>query len=123
MTTAPGVGEEREMSEDRLFGELLGRFVPLSSHDVLEILEEQSGSRRRFGQIALSWGLCEPQHVWRTWAAQLRGRTPTIDLQKTGIDTQATLHMPAFVAQRLGVIPVRSIDGRLIVATSEAGLA
>lgn len=111
------------MSEVRLFGELLGRLVRLSSHDVCEILEEQSGSRRRFGQIALSWGLCEAQHVWQAWANQLHGRTPRIDLEKTGIDTQATLHLPAALAARLGVIPVRSIDGRLIVAVSQSALA
>ena len=110
------------MSEDRLFGELLGRLVPLSSHDVCEILEEQSGSRLRFGQIALSWGLCEARHVWHAWATQLHGRTPKIDLLKTGIDAQATLHLPGALAARLGIIPVRSIDGRLIVAASEAGL-
>jgi hypothetical protein len=111
------------MSEDRLFGELLGRLVPLSSHDVCEILEEQSSSRLRFGQIALSWGLCEARHVWHAWATQLHGRTPRIDLAKTGIDAQATLHLPAPLAARLGIIPVRSTDGRLIVAASEAGLA
>jgi hypothetical protein len=110
-------------AEDRLFGELLGRLVPLSNHDVCEILEEQSGSRRRFGQIALSWGLCEAEHVWQVWAAQLNGRTPRIDLLTTGIDTQATLQLPAALAARLGVIPVRSISGRLIVAASEAGLS
>ena len=111
------------MPEDRLFGELLGRLVPLSNHDVCEILEEQSASRRRFGQIALTWGLCDPQHIWHVWAAQLHGRTPRIDLGTTGIDTQATLHLPAALAARLGVIPVRSVDGRLIIAASESALA
>jgi Type II secretion system (T2SS), protein E, N-terminal domain len=111
------------MSVDRLFGELLGRLVPLSSHDVCEILEEQSGSRLRFGQIALSWGLCEARHVWHAWATQLHGRTPRIDLLKTGIDAQATLQLPAPLAAKLGIIPVRSIDGRLIVAASEETLA
>src|SRR6187401_2835409 len=84
------------------FGELLGRFVPLSGHDVYEILEEQSSSGRRFGQIALGWGLCRPPHVWEAWSLQLGGRTPRIDLAKFGIDAQSTDHLPGATAAALG---------------------
>ena len=51
-------------------GELLSRIVPLSGHDVEEILEEQSANRRKFGEIALAWGLCRPEHVWDAWCQQ-----------------------------------------------------
>src|SRR3954469_11052440 len=108
---------------ETLFGELLGRRVPLSSHDVFEILEEQGGSRRRFGQIALGWGLCEPRHVWETWAEQLTDRTPRVDLGTMGIDVQATLHLSGALAAELGIVPVRAHPGGLIIAASELTIA
>jgi hypothetical protein len=110
-------------SPEALFGELLGRRVPLSSHDIFEILEEQGGSHRRFGQIALAWGLCEPQHVWATWAEQLTERTPRGDLAQVGVDVQATLHVSRALAAELGIVPVRAHPGGLIIAASERTIA
>lgn len=110
-------------SQEALFGELLGRRVPLSGHDVYEILEDQGGSHRRFGQIALAWGLCEPQHVWETWAEQLAERAPRVDLARVGVDVQATVYISATVAAELGIIPVRAHPGGLIIAASERTIA
>lgn len=104
------------------FGELLRRFVPLTDHDVAEILEFQSGSGHRFGEISLGWGLCRPDHIWRAWSAQLAQRVEHIDLLAVGIDTQALRHMPAKVAREFGVIPVRVSDDQLIVAVRPEGL-
>jgi hypothetical protein len=104
------------------FGEVLSRIVHISSHDVYEILEEQVATRKRFGQIALAWGLCEPTHVWQAWSTQILHRTPRVDLEKFGIDAQATLDLPAWLATALGVVPVRSTDDRLVVAASDATL-
>src|SRR3954452_25407461 len=91
--------------QETLFGELLGRRVPLSRHDVFEILEEQGGSRRRFGQIALGWGLWEPRHVWETWAEHLADRSPRVDLGRMGIDVQATLHLRGALSAEPGIVP------------------
>ena len=104
------------------FGEVLSRFVPISRHDVYEILEEQSATRRKFGQIALNWQLCEPQHVWQAWASQLLGRTPRVDLARFGVDSQAAADLPGWVAVALGVVPVRTMDQMLVVAASEKSL-
>jgi Type II secretion system (T2SS), protein E, N-terminal domain len=112
-----------QRSQEALFGKLLGRRVPLSHHDIHEILEEQSGSRRRFGQIALAWGLCEPQHIWATWAEQLTERTPRVDLARIGVDVQATLQVSRAVAAELGIVPVRAHPGGLVVAASERTIA
>src|SRR4051794_2875653 len=108
---------------ETLFGELLGRRVPLSNHDVDEILEEQGGNRRRFGQIALGWGLCEPRHVWETWAEQLAGRTPRVDLGTLGVDVQATLQISGALAAELGIVPLRAYPGGLVIAASEQSIA
>ena len=104
------------------FGEVLSRFVPISRHDVYEILEEQSATRRKFGQIALNWQLCEPQHVWQAWSSQLVGRTPRVDLERFGVDSQAAADLPGWVAVALGVVPVRTMDNMLVVAASEKSL-
>jgi hypothetical protein len=100
------------------FGQLLGRFVPLSDQDVAEVLEAQAVSGRRFGEIALTWGLCRPPHVWQAWSAQLNQRSERIDLKQLGIDTQALHLVPANIARAFGVLPVRAFDNVVVLATS-----
>ena len=107
------------MQRRQKFGELLSRLVPLSGHDVEEILQEQSANRRKFGDIALSWGLCKPEHVWDAWVQQSAHGHETVDLEKVGVDAQATALLPAEVARKLGVIPVRAASDAVLVATSD----
>jgi hypothetical protein len=106
---------ENGMSQAR-FGELLGRLVNLSRHDVDEILEEQSSTHHRFGEIALSWGLCAPEHVWQAWCDQLLEQVQKVDLEKLGIDSQAAAMIPAHLARRLNAIPIRCMGRVLVVA-------
>jgi hypothetical protein len=103
------------MSQAR-FGDFLGRLVHLSRHDVDEILEEQSSTKHRFGEIALSWGLCAPEHVWQAWCDQLLSQVQMVDLEKLGVDAQATTMITADTARRLSVIPIRCMGQQLIVA-------
>jgi hypothetical protein len=105
-----------------LFGQCLGQVVSLSDHDVSEILEDQAASRRKFGEIALAWGLCQPHHVWLAWCQQLNRLTPEIDLKVLGIDAQAVVHMPQALAKEFGVVPIRSFGDQLVVATCREGL-
>ena len=102
-----------------LFGELLGRLVTLSRHDVSEILAEQSLTRQRFGDIALSRGLCEPEHVWAAWADQLVTDVKRVDLDVLGVDAQAAAAFPGPVARRLSIIPVRRLADRLVIAVAD----
>ena len=106
-----------------LFGQCLGRVVTLSVHDVSEILEHQAATWRKFGEIALSWGLCRPQHVWQAWWEQLAQHTPKVDLTKIGVDAQAVGHVPAAVAHQFDVVPLRCFQEQLVVATTEQGLS
>jgi hypothetical protein len=103
------------MSQLRM-GELLAKLVPISEHDIEEILQEQRGSRRRFGEIALAWGLCQPEHVWNAWFTQLEDRIDQIDLEEFGVDTQAIAHVPRSFALQFNVIPVRVCGEQLVVA-------
>jgi hypothetical protein len=102
------------------FGELLGRVAPLSNHDVSEILEEQNNTGKRFGEIALAWGLCQPKDVWRAWADQCAADQRTIDLPKIGVDAQVVNLLPREMAEQLGMIPLRSIDDEVVIATADA---
>ena len=102
-----------------LFGELLGRLVRISGHDVSEILEDQNASHRRFGEIALSWGLCQPQHVWQAWWSQLSHETPYVDLDAIGVDAQAVAHLPRGLAAAYGAIPVRTFKDQMVIAASD----
>ena len=109
--------------DSMLFGQCLGRVVALSAHDVSEILEHQAATRRRFGEIALAWGLCQPQHVWQAWWNQLsEQQAAKVDLTKVGVDAQAVAHLPGALAHQFGVVPLRSFENQLVVATAEHGL-
>ena len=101
------------------FGELLSRLVPLSGHDIEEILQEQTANRRKFGDIALSWGLCKPEHIWDAWAQQSAHDHERVDLEKVGVDAQAAALLPAEVARKLNVIPVRVASDIVLVATCD----
>src|SRR3712207_9173181 len=96
-----------------MFGQCLSQVVQLSDHDVAEILEDQAASRRRFGEIALAWGLCQPQHVWQAWWAQLSAHTPQVDLRTLGVDAQATACLPRGLAVAFGVMPLRTFKDQL----------
>ena len=116
------MGEENKMRE-MLFGEYLGKVVQLSSHDVAEIMEHQSATRQKFGEIALAWGLCRPQHVWQAWWGQLQGETPHVDLTKIGVDAQSVGQFPIALAVEFRAVPLRSYRDQLVVATTSIGLA
>jgi type IV pilus assembly protein PilB len=104
-------------------GELLCRLVSLSDHDIEEILEEQRYTGRRFGEIALAWGLCTPADVWQAWSDQLGQGVQYVNLKSVGVDTQALSLLPGELAERYEVIPLRAVGNRLILAASEASLA
>jgi hypothetical protein len=112
-------------TQNPLFGECLAKVVRLSAHDVSEILEHQAATRRKFGEIALAWGLCRPQHVWQAWWDQLStaADTPAVDLNRIGVDAQAVAHLPADLAIQFRAVPLRCHEDQLVVATSPRGLA
>jgi len=102
------------------FGQMLSRFVPMSDHDIHEILDEQAVCHRKFGEIALSWNLCRPDHVWRAWFAQLAHQPQQVDLGECGIDTQAIAAVAYAIAKEYSVLPLRVLDDELIVATTRS---
>ncbi|MFT3787899.1 MAG: hypothetical protein QM770_17305 [Tepidisphaeraceae bacterium] len=98
------------------FGQLLSKIIPLSDHDVEEILHEQHATNKKFGDIALSLGLAKPEHIWAAWLRQLEDRTDRVDLDAIGIDVQALNCLPADQARMLQALPLRSLSGELLVA-------
>jgi hypothetical protein len=103
-------------------GELLGQMVPLSGHDVEEILSEQHTSNRRFGEIALSWGLCQPEHVWSAWCRQVRDAAADfehVDLDRDGIDAQAVALLTPDAARVFRAIPIRTGEREVVIASAE----
>ncbi len=100
-------------------GEVLRRLVPLSSHDVDEVLQEQRGTAKRFGEVAISLGLCRPEHIWKAWATQTTDTVQRVDLNEVGVDAQAVTLLPRDVAMKFGVIVIRSSHDQLVIATSD----
>jgi hypothetical protein len=108
---------EGEMDQKRI-GELLSRIIPLSEHDVEEILHEQQASNRKFGDIALAMGLCKPEHILKAWLNQLEKETQRVCIDSMGVDAQAVSMFPAEVARRLQVLPVRLLGDELLLAAA-----
>jgi type IV pilus assembly protein PilB len=104
-------------------GDLLARIGRLTPHDVDEILAEQRHRRQPFGQIAIALGFCEPEHVWAAWYSQLAGRIEAVDLDRIGIDAQATEFLPREFALGLPALPIRVAEGMLVVAISDPARA
>ena len=108
------------MSRMRM-GQLLEQMGKLSGHDIDEILQEQlsGGPKRPFGEIALTMGLCEPQHIWHAWVNQLSQNMEKVNLASLGVDAQAVAMMPRDLAVRFCAVPVRIVGGELIIALSD----
>src|SRR5438552_3431719 len=104
------------------FGELLGRLTTISRHDVEEILNEQASTQRRFGEIALAWGLCRPEHVWNVWCSQLTTNGDKIDLKRIAIDSRAIDCVTGEVARSLKILPIRLINEMLIIAAADVSV-
>jgi type IV pilus assembly protein PilB len=104
-------------------GELLARLGQLTPHDIDEILAEQRHTRQRFGQIAVSLGFCQPEHVWSAWCSQLNGRIEPVDLDSIGIDAQAVEFLPRDLALSLRAMPVRVWEGQLVIAVGDISRA
>ena len=102
-------------------GKVLEQMGKLSGHDIDEILQEQESTitKKTFGEIALTWGLCQPEHIWKAWAHQLSDGFERIDLRSTGIDAQAVARLPRELAVRLCAIGVRLLDDELVIAVSD----
>ena len=108
-----------------LMGQLLEQMGKLSGHDIDEILLEQlsGGPRKPFGEIALTWGLCEPSHIWQAWFNQLGGELDRINLQEIGVDAQAVSMLRPDLAVRFGAVPVRVVEDVVVIAVSDPASA
>lgn len=103
---------------DQRIGELLSRIIPLTDHDVEEILHEQSATNQKFGDIALSLGLCKPEHVLRAWLHQLETRTERVNIDRVGVDSQALVFLTRNEALHHIALPLRAIEEEVLVAVA-----
>jgi hypothetical protein len=100
-----------------LIGQVLTQMGKLSSIDIDEILVEQNASRRRFGEIAVSWGLCDIQELCDAWCSQA-GQALAVNIDVIGIDPAAVHWVPSSAAHAFGVIPLRAIGDQVICAAA-----
>ncbi|GIW76018.1 MAG: hypothetical protein KatS3mg104_1081 [Phycisphaerae bacterium] len=100
----------------RRIGQWLQEIVPLSTHDVEDILQEQKSTRQRFGDVALSLGLVRPEHVWKAWIRQIESETTEVDLQEVGIDAQVVNLLPRQVVHQHRVLPIRTSGEEVVIA-------
>ena len=102
----------------QLIGQVLTDMGRLSSIDIDEILEEQAISGMKFGEIAMSLGLCGRDLICEAWCTQLAEEIRTDGLTSVGIDLAAAACVPPHLARRWGVLPIRHFAGLIVVAAS-----
>lgn len=103
---------------DERIGELLSKIIPLSDHDVEEILHEQAATNQKFGDIALQLGLCKPEHILKAWLHQLETRTERISVERIGVDAQALVHLNRTLALKYLALPVRAVADEVLIAVA-----
>ncbi len=103
----------------RRIGQLLSEIVPLTDHDVEDILQEQKTTRQRFGDAAMALGMVAPNHVWQAWIKQIESDCTEIDLNELGIDTQIIHRLPRDVITKYQVLPVRAGVNEVVIACSQ----
>ena len=102
-------------------GQILSRLVPLSDHDLEEIVHEQKTGRMRFGDAALALGFVRPSDVWSAWCEQKADAGGEIDLDAIGVDAQATRCVIPATAWRHRAVAVR-VSGLTVVMASDREL-
>jgi hypothetical protein len=102
----------------QLIGQVLTGMGRLSSIDIDEILEEQAISGMKFGEIAISLGLCHREQICEAWCTQLADEIRSAGLDKVGVDLTAAACIPHDVARRWGVLPIRNFAGMVVMAAS-----
>ena len=100
-------------------GQVLSRMGKLSSIDIDEILEQQATSHQRFGEIAVSWGLCEPVDLCEAWCVQFAEGMQLGDVYCGGVDSRLILSLPARLARELQIVPLISIADQMVVAAAQ----
>jgi hypothetical protein len=102
----------------QLIGQVLTSMGRLSSIDIDEILAEQAINGMKFGEIAISLGLCGREQIWEAWCIQLAEEIRTSGLNQVGVDLTAAACVPQDVARRWGVLPIRHFGGMVVMAAS-----
>jgi type IV pilus assembly protein PilB len=100
-------------------GEILRDMGILTERCVEEILEQQKRTARRFGQIALAWGLATPEQIWTAWSRQLTEQHHHVDLDDVGIDTNAVTRVSSVLARFYRIVPLRLWGDNLVVAAPD----
>lgn len=100
-------------------GQVLSRMGKLSSIDIDEILEQQAVSHQRFGEIAVSWGLCEPVDLCEAWCVQFSEGVEAVALTNSEVDARLILSLPGELARQLQIVPLVSIADQMVVAAAQ----
>jgi hypothetical protein len=101
-----------------LIGQMLNRMGNLSAIDIDEILVEQAVTHRRFGEIALSWGLCDVEQLCQAWCDQWSWEDSGGNGGMLAPEEQALSSVPAELARRLLVLPLKLMGNQLIAAAA-----
>lgn len=104
------------MSQMRLLNDLVSAGL-IKASDKEEIVKKQWESGESVEKILIESGYLSEEQLLNFISK--RYKLPLVSFNKVQIDEEATYHIPAYLAKKLNLIPVRRIDRNLIIAVAE----
>ncbi len=107
---------EKKIAKKEL-GQLLVEGGLISDEQLTRVQELQRKSGERLERILLQQRLITTQQL--AFFISLQLGIPFVNLKKEGVQTQALKLIPETIARKYGVIPVRMLDGAVVVAMED----
>ena len=104
------------MSQIKLLNDLVSAGL-ITASDKEEIIKKQWDSGESIERILIDNGYISEDRLLNFISRKYR--LPMVSLHNLSVDEEATYHIPAYLAKKLNLIPVRRIDKNLIVAIAE----
>lgn len=103
--------------QPKRLGEVLVESGVITEHQLMSALEHKRGTRRRLGSTLVEMGLATETQICRAVADQ-QG-IPVIDLNTITPDSEALQRVPAEIAARHAVVPLKVRAGRLLLVMAD----
>ncbi len=117
--SAPAAGDAPAAGRTRvdLLGEIVASQGWVTPDQLTEALEIQRQSGQRLGEILITMGVLSERQLAQALAQQWR--RPYLDLSSHEVDPEVVRLIPAYVAQRHGVVAIARKHGRLVLAMAD----
>ena len=116
MTEKNGEKSKPAARKRKKLGDLLVEAGLIDNPTLMTALELQKTKKKRIGQLLIDMGVADDVEIAKALAAQLK--IPFIRLKGKRVEDQVIAMVPAEIAENYLLMPLKEIDGSLVVAMS-----